>query len=653
MERTCRIGVHGRNDTSFVEDDYRVIADSHVEAVKMMSQTESAVFARIKEIDGDIEIITRLYDDRIGDSHPTPVQYAEKLVPVMQGLQPYCHKYQVANEPNHVQRYEGWGAEDADAESFNAWFLEVYRLLKQACPWASIGFPGLAVPDFAHRDRAWLDICRPAIERADWLGVHCYWQTPTDRPSVMFDEHFGKTFAYYHRQFPDKTLEILECGNSNVHNPDWPISQDDIAREYVTWLQEVFRFPYVNSAAFFLLSSQDVQNWEFFSWRTENNFVKPVVHAIGAMNRPPLVQTTTTTPEPSPAETTPPPAVPADTSGMRMDGRFSNNQIIDAFYDASVKLGLGDWTLLTRAGLSLDTLVADRTGAYAGPSLEEIGDLNEAERQALRAELADFDTSAVPFGPGEVEPLGLLWQRPNLAVILPRMPATMQRPLSSATSSRERRVLRTWNGYGWLIFRVCELLHLRSDATLAALAVYCSHRAFDGDGRLGIRFEPHIFYAKWGADHVDDFHRFFRFHPKRPWQRHEWRPAANQPFRDVHATLSDEWGAFELARELDAESALLATGMGAAMIMGFNHALVGFESAGQMYDAFRGSARNQVLAFFDFIGDPVRITPAIHALQSGDLASFAAMMSGPDQAARAVEELTLAAESVRSLGLAK
>ncbi len=313
-ERTCRIGVHGRNDTSFADDDYRVIAESRVEAVKMMSLTEPAVYARVKAVNPDIEIITRLHDDRIHHGHPTAAEFVEKMAPVVQALQPYCAKFQVANEPNHVHRYEGWGAEDADAESFNAWFLDVYRLLKQACPWASIGFPGLAVPDFAHRDRAWLRICRPAIERADWLGVHCYWQTPTDRPSVMLDEQFGLTFKYYHSQYPDKTLEILECGNSNVHNPAWPISQDEIAREYVAWLQEVFRYPYINSVAFFLLSSPDRQNWDFFTWRTENNFVKPVAHAIGAMNRPPLVQST---PLPGPGTapapvTAPEPAAPAE-----------------------------------------------------------------------------------------------------------------------------------------------------------------------------------------------------------------------------------------------------------------------------------------------------------------------------------------------------
>ncbi len=57
----------------------------------------------------------------------------------------------------------------------------------------------------------------------------------------------------------------------------------------------------------------------------------------------------------------PPPAQAAPA----LPDTFTNNQIIDAFYDASVKLGLSDWTLLEKAGLSLGELVKDRNGRYA------------------------------------------------------------------------------------------------------------------------------------------------------------------------------------------------------------------------------------------------------------------------------------------------
>lgn len=653
--RTCRVGVHGRNDTTFGEEDYRLLAESRIEAVKMMSLTDPAVFARIKAINPDIEIITRLYDDRIHHGHPTPAEFVDKMTPIMQALQPHCTKFQIANEPNHVQRYEGWGAEDADAEDFNRWFLQVYRLLKQACPWASLGFPGLAVPDFAHRDRTWLAICRPAVEQADWLGVHCYWQTPTDRPSVMFDEQFGLTFKYYHEQYPTKTLEILECGNSNIHNPAWPISQDAIAREYVTWLQEVFRYPYINSAAFFLLSSPDTANWDFFAWRTENNFVKPVAHAIATMNRPPrtpIPGTTVTTGPTTPAEPhTEPSTPPTPTPAPALTGRYTNNQIIDAFYDAAVKLGLGDWTLMGKAGLSLDTLVRDRTAPYAGPEFDQFTALSPTEKQALQAELAEFD-AGVSFEPGALEPVGLLWRRADLATVAPALPRAMQIAPAHVTNSLARRVLSIWNGYGWLILRVSELLRLRPAAAVAALAVYAAGPPFGRDRRLTIRFQPHIFYDLWGQAHANQFDTHFRFHPPRPWQGHAWRADPAYPWRKVHGSHADEWGALMQARRLDEDAALAATGMGAPQIMGFNHRLAGFDSAGQMFDAFRAGRRNQLLAFFDFIGDPETITPEIQALQAGDLASFAAYYSGAHQAALYTPQLQAAAHWFHTLNAA-
>ena len=645
--RTCRIGVHGRNDHVFTEDDYRVIQDSGVEAVKMMSQTEPAVFERIKAINPDIEIITRLYDDRIGHGHPTPPEFVERMAPVMAALQPYCTKFQIANEPNHVQRYEGWGSDDADARDFNQWFLEVYRLLKQEYPWASLGFPGLAIPDFAHRDRTWLEICRPAIERADWLGVHCYWQTPPDRPSVMLDEHFGLTFKYYHSQYPDKTLEILECGNSNVHNPQWPISEDDIAREYVAWLQEVFSYPYINSASFFLLSSPDRASWDFFAWRTENNFVKPVAHAIARMNRPPR-QSTPSAVAGAPQPAQPPPAPPTPVA----TGSFTNNQIIDAFYDASVKLGLGDWTLLEKAGLSLGELVKDRTGAYAGAPVAQIAALSDGERQAVLTELADF-AAGISFGPpGSEEPRGWLWQRPELAVVRPAMPPDQRVTVPTGAGSLARRVARVWNDYGWLLIRLAEQTGVDLRLATAVLAVQTSERAFGGDRRPVIRFENHVFHQRWGIQHQAGFDRHFRFSAAHPWQKHEWRPAADQPWQEGHSSLSREWGAFEQATALDREAALLSTAMGLAQIMGFNHALAGYESAGQMLDAFAASERYQVLALFDFIGGPRGDSRAMNALRRGDADAFAALYNGSAQSARVAALLHAALDAYRKLKLA-
>jgi hypothetical protein len=288
--RTVRVGLDGRNDATFQEGDYQLIREAKIETLKMMSLTDPAVFARIQQENSGIEFIVRLYDDRMNaNGHPTPKEFADRMIPIMRSLQPYAVKFEVGNEPNHFRRYEGWGPADADAQNFNAWFLEVYGLLKTAHPWAELGYPALATPDSYHRDKAWLALTREAVERADWLGVHCYWQSPPDKPNTMFDEARGLCFKYYHELFPDKPLEMTEFDNDNVVWDIPPLTADQIAQEYVVYYQELFKYPYIRSASSFIMSSPDTQ-WDYFAWRTDAGGFKPAVAAVADMARPPLVR---------------------------------------------------------------------------------------------------------------------------------------------------------------------------------------------------------------------------------------------------------------------------------------------------------------------------------------------------------------------------
>jgi hypothetical protein len=256
----------------------------------MMSLTRPEVFARLKQENPSLEFIVRLYDDRINASgHPAPQEFADRMIPVIQSLQPYVTKFEVGNEPNHFRRYEGWGPEAADAEDFNRWFLEVYELIKAAHPWAQLGFPALGTPDEVHHDRLWLEINREAIERADWLGVHCYWQTYPDGTTTMFDPAHGFCFTYYHDLFPDKPLELTEFDNDNIIWEIPPLSEEALAAEHVTYYQALFAYPYLRSANSFIMSSPDPR-WDYFTWRSETGNFKPIVTAVGRMVRPPLVE---------------------------------------------------------------------------------------------------------------------------------------------------------------------------------------------------------------------------------------------------------------------------------------------------------------------------------------------------------------------------
>jgi len=277
MAPWVRIGLHARNDYQFAEADYRLIREARIETLKTLSLTDPAVYRRLRRENPHLEFIVRLWDDRMGvKRHPSPQEFTQRLIPRIQELQPFATKFEIHNEPNHYQCYEGWGPTDEDAVDFRNWYMEVLRILRATCPWASFGFPGLAI-NYPHRDLEWLDICREAIEASDWLGVHCYWQYGN-----MLSEDWGLRFKKYHERFPTKRLEITEFGNTTPN-----LDPHEMARQYVAYYQEVQKYPYLGSACSFIASSPDPQ-WQPLAWRKESGEFLPVVHAVGAIPRPSL-----------------------------------------------------------------------------------------------------------------------------------------------------------------------------------------------------------------------------------------------------------------------------------------------------------------------------------------------------------------------------
>lgn len=285
--RTVRIGLHARNDFTFSEGDYLVIKEAGIETLKILSLTGDHVFERVRQENPGLEFIVRLYDRRVGASHPDPASFAAAAIPRINELRPFATKFEILNEPNHHQGYEGWGSLDDAARSFRDWYLQVFRLLKRACPWALFGFPGLA-PHWPHRDLEWLDICREAVRVSDWLGCHIYWQGDNH-----LKNEWGLRFKLYHEKFPDKIIEITEFGNSTPN-----LSGDVQAAQYAMFYQELFNYPYLGSACSFIASSPDPQ-WTQFVWRKESGEFRPMVRVIGNIPRPPVVLPTVTAPMPA------------------------------------------------------------------------------------------------------------------------------------------------------------------------------------------------------------------------------------------------------------------------------------------------------------------------------------------------------------------
>ena len=406
-------------------------------------------------------------------------------------------------------------------------------------------------------------------------------------------------------------------------------------------------------------------------------------------------------PKPAPELTTetspPPPQLP-----LAQVNAYTNQQLIDAFFDAANQLHDGDYQgLLARAGLDLLQLAADRDGRYQGQPLAQLPHLTAAERELIhqgilrqlqrRSSAGKVNAPAglnMRTAPGRNQPLLVsLPDGSDLAILseirlddegawllvtaqlenaqeqtgwvfaelvnrkgvtvnpgTPPEPPTGTPPTTvpvTDTSALEPTTplvvppnaephvagaAATWNRYGGLIERECARLNFDPAVAVAILGVESSGRAFE-DNRMVIRFENHLFLHYWGATHRDIFDRHFT--GSSDGSQHQWRPDPNGNWQPCHTSQATEWQVFELARSLDEQAALFSISMGAAQIMGFNHAAIGYPTVQAMFSAFQADVHHQLTALFRFI----EVNHLQDAVRIPDFVAFARTYNGHGQEA--------------------
>ena len=190
-----------------------------------------------------------------------------------------------------------------------------------------------------------------------------------------------------------------------------------------------------------------------------------------------------------------------------------------------------------------------------------------------------------------------------------------------------------WNRIGGLLARAGRIAGLDPPAMLAVWIVECGGLPFTR-GRPVLRFEPHVFIARWGERNEDLFDRHFRFGGRNgtegaKWQNHMVRFTPQGEWRRFHGDQAAERDAYRLAVKLAGrETAAQCASFGGPQIMGFNHRLVGYGAADEMARAFGRSERWQVLAFFDFCAGK----DILGALRTQDWKAFASVYNGPGNA---------------------
>jgi len=260
----CLVGIHARNDYHLAQADLDMIRIARLEAIKFLSFTDPIEAFNVQGINPDIFIVVRLYSGELDSGEmQTPIDFVEKRSPEIKGwLAQGVRDFEITNEPNLLCEKYGLFC---SPEGFCIWFERVLTLFREQFPQTRFGFPGLSPPI---NDLAWLDGCRSAVERADWLGFHTYWHSWDDFA------YWSKRYEQYHEKFPDKMIIVTEFSNPTLG------PEGEAIEQYLEFYRRLRGVPYIKAAMSFIQSSPDPR-WAREAWRNEDGTFKPIVAAIG------------------------------------------------------------------------------------------------------------------------------------------------------------------------------------------------------------------------------------------------------------------------------------------------------------------------------------------------------------------------------------
>ncbi len=283
----CLAGLGTANPWPLQDQDYGVIAAANMELVKLLAPSREAPGQGADDAKRLMRegrtVMGRLFE-KPANRRISAQEFVDSVAEGFEELYKAGVRYfEIHNEPNLP--HDGLGVSWANGAEFGQWFINIYNALKARHPDAQLGYPGLSPqfnnPGLPAESDTWrfLDGSEAAVQRADWIGVHCYWQNEGDGHWAMLSELDGMLWKKFRARWPNKLIFITEFSNNGRHI-DYATKGDQYARYYNLLRRE----PNLGGAIAFALywPGQDA-NRE--GWRTDHG-INEVASKVGAVVKP-------------------------------------------------------------------------------------------------------------------------------------------------------------------------------------------------------------------------------------------------------------------------------------------------------------------------------------------------------------------------------
>ncbi len=247
----CLAGVGAANPQPMTPLEFAMLRESKVEAFKMLTLPDPddtrRMIENLKRIPTLKLIVARLFfpvDLQTKTPFSPQVFVNTVLMGTQAAYQAGVRYFEVHNEPNLIQEGLDWNWKGGQA--FGAWLTQVLALLRQRFPEIKLGFPGLSpqpnVPGF-------LDDASSAITECDWIGCHCYWQSPDGGTYPMRGNNAGMYWRQFRDRYPDKLIMITEFSNNHAG-----VDPREKGRQYARYFQLLRKEKNVGAAFAFAVS---------------------------------------------------------------------------------------------------------------------------------------------------------------------------------------------------------------------------------------------------------------------------------------------------------------------------------------------------------------------------------------------------------------